>query len=147
MRDGKALGYLEALVQQSHREVHVLELVGAEEEGDGGPMLDEKAKQAYRERAESVRDELEEAVRNSDLGRAERMRGELEALASELSRAVGLGGRDRRASSTSERARINVQRRLKDLIKRVAEQDEALGRHLELSLRTGLFCIYAPTWP
>jgi hypothetical protein len=47
----------------------------------------------------------------------------------------------------AERARINVQRRLRDAIRRVREQDERLGRHLELSIRTGLLCLYAPTWP
>ncbi|HEY6559194.1 MAG TPA: hypothetical protein VI072_18045 [Polyangiaceae bacterium] len=44
--------------------------------------------------------------------------------------AVGLGGRDRRAASDVERARINVQRRLQDAIERIAQADPALGRYL-----------------
>jgi len=127
--------------------VHVLSLVGAEDSGDAGPHLDDQAKRAYRERAESLRETLEEATANGDLGRAERARDELDALAAELSRAVGLGNRDRRAASQAERARINVQRRIRDAIRRVREQNEEIGKHLEASVKTGLFCVYAPTWP
>jgi hypothetical protein len=65
-------------------------------------------------------------------------------LADELARAVGLGGRDRRAGSASERARINVQRRIRDVLTRVAELDASLGRHLELHVKTGVFCSWEP---
>jgi hypothetical protein len=147
VQDAKGLQYLDALVREPHRELHVLALVGAEESGDAGPHLDDEAKRAYRERAESLRETLEEATAHGDLGRAERARDELDALAAELGRAVGLGGRDRRAASTAERARINVQRRIRDAMRRVREQDEKIGKHLEASVKTGLFCVYAPTWP
>ena len=65
----------------------------------------------------------------------------------ELAHALGLGGRERRAGSAAERARINVQRRLREVQKRITEQDEFLGRHFELSIKTGTCCMYAPTWP
>jgi len=147
LKDTKGLAYLDALVRDPHREVHVLELVGIDERGDAGPLLDEKAKKEYRARAEALREEIEEAERFGDPTRAQKKREELDALATELARAVGLGGRDRRAASNAERARINVQRRLKDVIRRVGEQDSFLGRHLDASVKTGVFCTYAPTWP
>ncbi|MBC8071920.1 MAG: hypothetical protein IAG13_26570, partial [Deltaproteobacteria bacterium] len=59
-------------------------------------------------------------------------------------RGVGLGGRLRRAGSSSERARINVQRRLKDVVRRVTSVHAELGRHLERALRTGTYCSYEP---
>jgi hypothetical protein len=142
----RGLDYLAALVAAPHREIHVLELAGIEEDSDAGPVLDATAKRAYRERAEALREQLAEAERNADLGRAEAARSELESLANELARALGLGGRDRRAGASAERARINVQRRLADVIRRINDLDAALGRHLELSLKTGSFCRYAPTW-
>ncbi len=40
-----------------------------------------------------------------------------------------------------------LQRRVRDAIKKIAQHDATLGRHLELSVRTGVFCVYAPTWP
>ena len=98
-------------------------------------------------RAESLRESLAEATAHHDLGRAERARAELDALANELSRAVGIGGRDRRSASPAERARINVQRRIRDVLGRVRAEDPALGEHLELSVRTGVFCVYLPAWP
>jgi hypothetical protein len=147
LKDARGLPYLEALVKAPHREVHVLELEGREDVGDAGPMLDPKARQQYRARVEELEEELEEAQRFNDRGREERAREELDALAGELARGVGLGGRERRAGSSAERARVNVQRRLRDVMRRVAEQHPALGAHLEASVRTGLFCVYAPTWP
>ncbi len=65
-------------------------------------------------------------------------------LAEQLASAVGLGGRDRKAASNVERARVNVQRRLKDAIRRIAEHDAALGRYLDATVRTGTYCVYRP---
>ena len=148
LKDSKGLGYLEVLLRDPGREVHVLDLVGSEHDGgDAGPLLDARARQSYRARAEELRDELAEATRDNDLGRSARARAELESIGEELARAVGLGGRDRRAASQAERARINVQRRLRDVIRRVDEHDATLGRHLAHSLVTGVFCSYVPAWP
>lgn len=148
LKDARGLAYLEVLLLAPHRPVHVLELLGEPAVGgDAGPLLDDRAKRAYRARAAELRDELDEATRFADIARAEKARAELEALGDELARAVGLGGKDRVAGSAAERARINVQRRLRDVVKRVSEVDPALGEHLSLSLKTGTFCMYAPTWP
>jgi hypothetical protein len=65
-------------------------------------------------------------------------------LSAELSRAYGLGGRARRAGSNVERARVNVQRRLKHAIDRIAGECPAAGRHLNWAIRTGSFCSYRP---
>jgi non-specific serine/threonine protein kinase len=143
----KGLAYLETLLLAPHRPVHALELAGVDEQSDGGPMLDEQARRAYRARAATLQQELEEATAFNDLGRSERLLRELDAIGDELSRAFGISGRARSHGSAAERARINVQRRLRDVIKRVTEQDKVLGRHLELSIKTGNFCMYAPTWP
>jgi hypothetical protein len=147
MRDTKGLAYLDVLVREPCREFHVLDLVGLRDDGDAGVVLDARAKHAYRERAESLRESLAEATAHHDLGRAERARAELDTLANELSRAVGAGGRDRRSASPAERARINVQRRIRDVLGRVRAEDLALGEHLDLSVRTGVFCVYLPAWP
>jgi hypothetical protein len=75
---------------------------------------------------------------------AERARVELESLTRELSRAVGLGGRTRRAGSAAERARVTAQRRVREAIRRIGELDPDLARHLERTIRTGTFCAYEP---
>jgi hypothetical protein len=145
LKHGKGLQYLRYLLDQPAREVHVLELVGSEHQaGDAGPVLDAQAKASYRERLDELRDELEEAERFADAGRISRAQAEIEAIAAQLAGAVGLGGRDRRAASDVERARINVQRRLKDAIDRIGETDEALGHFLSLTIKTGIYCVFVP---
>jgi predicted ATPase len=145
LRDTKGVRLLARLLEEPGREFHVLDLVGAAGGESGLPLLDPAARAAYRRRAEDLRDELEEAERLSDAGRRERASSELEQLRSELARAVGLGGRERSAGGASERARVNVQRRLRDAIERIREQDGALARHLNWALRTGTFCSYDPS--
>jgi hypothetical protein len=112
--------------------------------GDAGEMLDEQAKVAYRRRLFELREELEEAKETGNVGRAEQAEQEIYALTSELSRAVGLGGRDRRASSASERARQSILKTIKSVVERIAQIDAALGDILSRCIKTGNFCSYRP---
>ena len=145
LKHAKGLGYLSYLLEQPGREVHVLELMGTEHQaGDAGPVLDPRAKAEYRRRLDDLRDQLEEAERFGDLGRVQRAQDEIEAIAAQLAGAVGLGGRDRRAASDAERARINVQRRLKGAIDRITAVDPELGRYLAATVRTGSTCAFVP---
>jgi hypothetical protein len=145
LKHSKGLGYLRYLLDQPGRDVHVLELVGTEHvAGDAGEVLDPRAKAEYRRRLDDLKDQLEEAERFADQARMGRIQEEIEAIADQLAGAVGLGGRDRRAASDVERARINVQRRVKDAIDRIAAADPALGRYLAAAVRTGTYCAYIP---
>ena len=139
------LRLLDRLMQAAGRELHVLELAGVLEPGaggDAGEVLDSQAIAAYRTRAAELRAEIEEAARDHDLGRSAALREELEAIGEQLAQGVGLGGRARRAGAASERARVNVQRRLKDAIERVRALDPHLGARLERAVCTGTFCSY-----
>ena len=93
---------------------------------------------------QELRDELEEAESFNDPERAAGVREELAFVAAELSSAVGLGGRDRRVASASERARVNVTRAVRREIRRIADQDASLGQELQTTVRTGTFCLYQP---
>ena len=64
---------------------------------------------------------MEEAERFNDPDRAARARSEMDTIAEHLAAAVGLGGRDRRATSEAERARSAVTKRIKEAINRIAE--------------------------
>jgi non-specific serine/threonine protein kinase len=107
-------------------------------------VLDAKAKAAYKDRLEGLRDRLEEARRNSDLAGASRAEEEIDAIAETLAGAIGLGGRDRKMGSHVERARVNVQRRLKDVWKKISEHDPSLAKYLERSVKTGTWCAFHP---
>ena len=112
--------------------------------GDAGEMLDEQAKAAYRGRLSELREELEEAKELGNVERAEQAEQEIDALTRELSRAVGLGGRNRRAASASERARQSITKTIKAIVERIAQSDAALGDIFSRCIRTGTFCSYQP---
>jgi hypothetical protein len=174
LKDSKGLGYLAHLLRHPGVEFHVLDLVGGiasreEDEigqsaqglpqgtedlekarihvtslGDAGEMLDEQAKAAYRRRLSELREELEEAKELGREERAEQAEEEIEALTRELSRAVGLGGRNRRAASASERARQSITKTIKAVVERIAQSDAALGDIFSRCINTGTFCSYQP---
>jgi tetratricopeptide (TPR) repeat protein len=152
LRDRKGLHYLARLLADPGREFHVLDLVSGEtaeapmfrDGGDAGEMLDAQAKQAYRRRLAEIEEDLEEARTLGDSERAAQADAEREFLVRELARAVGLGGRDRRAGSVSERARASVTRAVRQAMARIREHDAPLGEHLDRAVRTGTYCAYRP---
>jgi tetratricopeptide (TPR) repeat protein len=148
VRDSKGLRMLARLIRQPDRDIHVLDLSGTgaaiADSGDAGPVLDAQARRQYQERVRELQEELEEADELNDQGRADAIRDELDFIARELSRAFGLGGRERTSGSAAERARINVRRRIKDALQRVDEQLPGAGRYLENTIKTGSYCRYSP---
>jgi tetratricopeptide (TPR) repeat protein len=145
-RNAVGMEMLARLLREPGREFAALDLRGSEAaaSSDAGELLDEQAARSYRARAVELRELLEAAEAMNDIGRAAVLRGELDQLEHELRRAIGLGGRARRAGATYERARISVTKAIKAALKKVAEQDAALGAHLERSVRTGQVCLYSP---
>lgn len=159
MRDAKGLGYLARLLRHPHREFHVLDLLAGDAPRgrqtpppealpaaapDAGAVLDEPAKRAYRERIAELEAEIEQARAWNDPERAERAAGELDALTRVLAGALGLGGRDRRAASESERARASVTKAMRSALRRLEDQHPELGHHLSRAVHTGTFCAYEP---
>ena len=69
---------------------------------------------------------------------------ERDFLIRELSRAVGLDWRDRRAGSPSERARVSVTRAVRHAMSRIRQHDPPLGEHLDRAIRRGTYCVYLP---
>lgn len=157
LRDSKGMQYIGRLLGEPGREFHVLDLVTitAEDEkggdpamivdiGDAGELLDGRAKEAYRRRLTEIESDLEEARALGDARRAAQALAERDFLLSELARAVGLGGRDRRAGAAAERARSAVTRAIRQAVIRIREHDAVLGEHLDRTIRTGACCAYVP---
>ena len=162
VKDAKGMGYLHRLLGDPGREFHVLDLAAAGGRGtvdagaaaadgltvggggDAGPLLDAQAKAAYRRRLVNLRADVDEAEAMGHAERAARAQSEIDALARELARAVGLGGRDRLAGEAAERARVNVSRAIRAVIARIAEHAPSAGYHLDSSVRTGTYCSYTP---
>ena len=169
VRDTLGLRYLASLLGSPHRQIHVLELVALGEGpvehvtaegknpttlaeaglyvsrlGDAGEILDAQAKAAYKRRLEELREELAEAQASRDAEHAARVRQEIDFLTEEIVSGVGLGGRDRRAASAAERARVNVTRAIKAALQRLSTHHPVLSLHLTRTINTGTFCSYTP---
>jgi tetratricopeptide (TPR) repeat protein len=146
VKDSRGMQLLARLVERAGEEIHVLVLASDEGAGlpdsDAGELLDEAARKAYRRRLTELDEILARTEAAGDVAGASRIEAERRALVGELARASGLGGRSRRAGSATERARINVQRRLKDAVTRLGEVDPELGRFLDRAVRTGTFCCF-----
>jgi hypothetical protein len=156
LKDGKGLRYLATLLAAPGREFHVLQLastripaasVGASAEltiGGPGMLLDDRpdarARSEYRARLDDLRAELDEAERLGDLGRAERLRIELESLMAELSMRFARA----RTRGPAETARKAVTKALRMQIGKLLDEHPPLGRHLRDAIRMGTTCVYAP---
>ena len=150
LRDTVGLVYLARLLGAAGQELHALDLIASAGAGRGlngtsaGPLLDEQARRAYRERLRELEEELAEAEDWHDQDRATRAQAERELLTGQLAAAIGLGGRVRGTPSDAERARVSVTKALRATIRRIDEHDPGLGEHLHRSVRTGNFCAYDP---
>jgi hypothetical protein len=168
VRDSKGMRLLAVLLRRPGDEVHSLDLVrtadgapgpqgddadaaSAVEAGlrvDGGSAptfaIDAHAETAYRARVHELGLEIAAAERAGDVDRATRAEDERDALLAELAAARGLGGRRRVAGSAGERARLNASRAIRAAVDRIEAGAPGVGRHLRLTVRTGLFCVYEP---
>jgi pimeloyl-ACP methyl ester carboxylesterase len=171
LRDARGLKYIAQLLRHPGREFHANELevrsetgdacllsslepaeVSEEEladaglhcdsAGDAGEMLDSHAKQAYRRRMRELREDLIAAESGGDATRATAIEEEISFLTRELSRAVGLGGRDRRAASMAQRSRVNVTRAIRRTIEKIRPHSPGLAGLLAQRIKTGLLCAY-----
>jgi tetratricopeptide (TPR) repeat protein len=167
LKASKGLAYIHRLIQHPGEEFHSLDLLSGPGTpfipesataktastdssltvghlGDAGEMLDGKAKQDYKRRLVELREQLEDAQELANSERAAEIESEIDFLAREISRAVGLSGRDRRAGSAAERARLNVSRAISTAVQKISEHHVRLGEILDQSVRTGTFCSYVP---
>jgi predicted component of type VI protein secretion system len=87
---------------------------------------------------------LEDARGRHDLGRIAEVERETDALTHEIARGLGLQGRGRDSRSPIERARISATRAIRTAIRLIQDNDQTLGRHLAITVKTGTFCSYVP---
>ena len=155
---------IRALLMRPQEDVHCRELMGSEAaathrastteslrlgemtvaDDDGLEVVDSQALDAYRARIADARAELDEAEEHNDVGRAESLRQEIEAIVEMVGASTGLGGRRRKTGSDAERARTAVRKRIKAALDRLRRDLPALHAHLAAHLQTGTICSYGP---
>jgi non-specific serine/threonine protein kinase len=166
VRDIKGLAYIAYLLAHPGERFHVRELIAQVEGtadtastiaaevaregatthdlGDAGAALDQHAQVDYRRRLRELAEELAEAERLNDIGRAESLKAEQEFLSGELLASTGIGGRDRKAVAHVERARTLVRKNIRAGVEKIRNEDAALGRYFADSIQTGYYCAYLP---
>ncbi len=148
LKDTKGLRCISQLLQHPGREFHATDLA-APAPPAASPTSASSAERAHaraidKQRIEGLRDQLDEAIRFNDLGRASKLRAEIEMFADQLAAAVGLGDHGSAGAAGAERARVNVTRAIRTTIKRISDGDARLGRYLATTIKTGTFCSYRP---
>jgi hypothetical protein len=105
--------------------------------------MDDEAREKYGKRYRALVEDLAEAKENNDLGQAEKLESEMEALTNQLASATGLGGRSR-AQFDIEKVRKSVSMAVSRDIERISKSHESLGRHLDAAIDSGLTFRYTP---
>lgn len=155
MRDAKGLHDLAVLLGRPGTDVSVTELlnpragpaVAPSRRLGTDPMIDERARRAYRDRISALDEQIRDALDAQDDRRAATADREREALLDELRRTTGLGRRARRLGDNTERARQTVTARIRDVLRRLGSLHPELAEHLGASVSTGTHCRYQPPVP
>ncbi|MBF8187858.1 hypothetical protein ITP53_19380 [Nonomuraea sp. K274] len=144
--------HLATLVANPGREILAADLAGGTwtPDGDGSsdqPVLDDVARDAYRERLGQLEAAIDELESMNDLERAAALRLEREWLVAELGAATGIGGRARPFAGNEERARIAVGKAIRRALSRISAVDRVIGDELRGAVQMGLRCCYRPRRP
>ncbi|HWN71688.1 MAG TPA: hypothetical protein VNM90_28820 [Haliangium sp.] len=150
LKGSKGLDYIHVLLQSPGSTFSPAELRdaiaghGRMPTGNLGPVADTQAIRGYRHRLAELREDLDIATENNDIGRSERIMYEIDALEQEISRCVGLGGRLRQ-NTDAERARKSVSNAIYRALNQLRTRHPALSRHLSTTLKIGNGVSYLPT--
>ncbi len=137
---------LARLLAQPRQPFHCTELMGAKALERGQLVFDEKAKEAYQKRILELQEEIAEAEAVQESERLGALQEEYDRLLDHLSREIGKGGKTRKVAGTTEKCRSAITWRIRSAIKKIAKTHPAFGKHLEVSVKTGVFCEYTPEY-
>ncbi len=145
IRSSKGLIDIAKLLAKQGKEVHCLELAGSNVIISGGiDLTDEQSKLDYKERLEQLQEEIQEAEQLHNESKIEALSLEYDQILDHLSSTLGLKGMSRKAATSADRARSAVTLRIRDSIKKMNANHPQLSKHLENSIKTGIYCSYSP---
>ena len=147
MPDAKGLHDIATLLARPREPVSTAQLAGLLAPAGADPVLDDRARAAYKARLTELDQDIDDATASNDLERGARAAAERDALISELTHALGLRGRGRRLGDDTERARKAVTARIHHAIDRIQNYHPGLAAHLREAARTGTACTYQPALP
>lgn len=153
LKDSVGLAYIARLLNEPNRDIPAVSLLAARAgidprvaSGSSGKLLEDADRAKYGQLYREYSEELEEAKRDNDLGRIEKLKSDMDGLADELARATGLGGRSREKTD-ADKVRKSVSMAVSRDIERIGGEHAALGRHLSAAINSGYTFRYAPAQP
>jgi hypothetical protein len=112
--------------------------------GDAGDTLTPEGKSRLEQAIRVLQEQIDEAREFGNDEKAAKLEQEQEEILSHITTESGLGGKPRKASSSIERLRKAVTKRIRDDIKKITTTCPDLGHHLNETIRTGTQCHYSP---
>lgn len=151
--DSAGLSYIARLLAEPNRDIAAVTLqslrTGLDQQlskGSSDELLDLQGQQNLSKRFEEAKEEIEEARRMNDTANLEKLQNEMNAILEDRTRATGLGGRLRKRTDV-DRVRNAVSMAVTREIVKIAEEHKPLGRHLEVSISSGIEFRYTPEKP
>lgn len=151
LKDRLGLQYIAHLISKKNCDIHAAMLVAV---SSGTPMIkplagtevaDQLTIDECRARYDDLHFQLEEAERNNDAARQEKIQHEIDDLTRQLTSATGLGRRKRKMGDDAEKARKSVTNAIARTITQIKKKKHPeLARHLQNSIRTGQYLSYSP---
>jgi hypothetical protein len=149
VRHTKGMTYIVHLLRAPEQEFPGMQLLSAESGkreqlamGSAGEVLDPTAMTQYQDRIKDLEDKLSEAERNNDQGQKEAAQSAMECLTEQIVAAVGLGGRQRKASDDVERVRKGVSMAVVRAMDSIERHHVEMANHLRLHISCGSFFCY-----
>jgi hypothetical protein len=172
VKNTKGIRYIEHLIRNIGKEVHVLELFyainpkdatqsneslsGMNEEQlaaegfgldslDGAfELVDGKTIAALKLRIEQLNEQIEDATEIGDIEEQEKLKAEKDQIISRLSSDMGLRGKGRMSNSAAEKARKSVGKRISADIQKLQKTFPNFADHLQQAIIKGTYCQYKP---
>ena len=164
----KGAGYISALLARPNQEVSVYEIVCSDAIdacnsvlsaphsdrenglqvtqgiplGDAGFVADRKAVEQYRERAQEILREIEDARVAGEMGEMRRLEEEIARIARAIEEATGLGGKLRKAKDKRKNLRDAFRNAVHRAIRSIDPYDTPLAAHLRESIKCGNEAVY-----
>ena len=146
LKELKGFHDLRRLLTAPNTAIHCTELMGVAVLEKGEKVFDDQAKSEYRKRILDLQQEIEEAENRNEIERTGTLQEEYDRLLDHLSKSLGLAGKTRKTTGTVEKARSAVTWRIRSAIEKIENVHPDLGKHLDVSIQTGVFCEYTPEY-
>ena len=91
-----------------------------------------------------MQEEIRCSESNNDLQRSSYLHEEYDQIVDHLTSSLGLKGKIRKTHDNLDKTRSAVTWRIRNAIQKIEKAHPMLGKHLSASIRTGIFCSYAP---